>query len=149
MPSNTSKLQYDVTWLVRRLFRAMGKAADQYLADSGITAADRAVLEFLFPDRQLSVPDIAARYQVSRQHVQATVNSLLKKGLVETAPNPRHRRSRLVLLHELGRATFVEIRRNEAALIEQLFADIPAKNLQTTHDTLNTIYRRLDQENES
>ena len=149
MPSNTSKLQYDVTWLVRRLFRAMGKAADQYLADSGITAADRAVLEFLFPDRQLSVPDIAARYQVSRQHVQATVNSLLKKGLVETAPNPRHRRSRLVLLHELGRATFVEIRRNEAALIEQLFADIPAKNLQTTHDTLNTIYRRLDQENQS
>ena len=149
MPSNTSKLQYDVTWLVRRLFRAMGKAADQYLADSGITAADRAVLEFLFPDRQLSVPDIAARYQVSRQHVQATVNSLLKKGLVETAPNPRHRRSRLVLLHELGRATFVEIRRNEAALIEQLFADIPAKNLQTTHDTLNTIYCRLDQENQS
>lgn len=146
MPSDTSKLRYDVTWLVRRLFRAMGKAADRYLADSGITAADRAVMEFLFPDRQLSVPDIAERYQVSRQHVQATVNNLVRKGLVETAPNPRHRRSRLVLLHESGRETFAEIRRNEAAFIDRLFADIPAQNLQTTHDTLNAIYRRLDTE---
>lgn len=149
MPLDTSKLRYDVTWLVRRLFRAMGRAADQYLAESGITAADRAVMEFLFPDRQLSVPEIAERYQVSRQHVQATVNSLVKKGLVETAANPRHRRSRLVLLHELGRETFAEIRRNEAALINQLFADIAAKDLQTTHDTLKSIYRRLNQETRS
>ena len=146
MPRNARDLRYQVTWLVRRLFRAMGRAADQYLADSGISAADRAVMEFLYPDRQLSVPDIAERYQVSRQHVQATVNSLLEKGLVQTAANPRHRRSRLVLLHELGRAAFAEIRRNETAFIERVFADIRTEDLQTTHDTLQAIYRRLDQE---
>ena len=39
--------EYGVTWLVRRLFRAMADKADDYLADLGITAADRAVLEFL------------------------------------------------------------------------------------------------------
>lgn len=145
MTSETGDLRYEVTWLVRRLFRAMGKTAEAYLADSGISAADRAVMEFLYPDRRLSVPEIARRYSVSRQHVQATVNSLAQKGLVETAVNPRHRRSPLVLLHELGRDAFAEIRRNEAAFIDRLFAGISATDVRTTRDTLLTVYRRLEQ----
>ena len=32
---------YKVTWLVRRLFRAMAEQADAYLRDSGLTAADQ------------------------------------------------------------------------------------------------------------
>ena len=73
---------YKVTWLIRRLFRAMADHADAYLHDAGLTAADRAVLEFLYPDAHLTVPAIARRYQVSRQHVQVTVNRLVQRGLL-------------------------------------------------------------------
>jgi hypothetical protein len=87
--------QYEVTWLIRRVFRAMAQLADSYLRAHGLSAADRAVLEFLYPDGALSVPEIAARYQVSRQHVQVTVNTLLDDGFLQSRPNPRHKRSPL------------------------------------------------------
>ena len=77
---HTGTEAYKVTWLVRRLFRAMADQADAYLHDAGLAAADRAVMEFLYPDLELTVPDIARRYQVSRQHVQVTANLLLQKG---------------------------------------------------------------------
>ena len=65
---------YQIVWLIRRLFRALAQKSDDSLQDLGISVADRAVMEFLQPDQKLSVPEIAERYQVSRQHVQVTVN---------------------------------------------------------------------------
>ena len=92
MPQLQTDKAYEVTWLIRRLFRAMGALADDYLADANLSAADRAVMEFLYPDRELSVPDIARRYDVSRQHVQVTVNGLLARGLLRGDPLARRAR---------------------------------------------------------
>ena len=105
---NDEQTVYEITWLVRRLFRAMGARADEYLSSLGISAADRAVMEFLHPDQALSVPAIANRYQVSRQHVQVTVNRLLESGYVQTTANPRHKRSPLILLTQEGSELFLE-----------------------------------------
>lgn len=144
MPNKHDQKAYEVTWLVRRLFRALAARADQYLAESGLTAADRAVMEFLYPESALSVPDIARRYRVSRQHVQVTVNSLVDRGLLRRVDNPRHKRSRLIRLSALGRECFDEIRRNEARILDDLFAGISAADLQTTLATLQLLYRKLD-----
>jgi DNA-binding MarR family transcriptional regulator len=113
MPLQRIDRAYEVTWLVRRLFRAMAARADDYLADAGFSAADRAVMEFLYPEQALSVPDIARKYDVSRQHVQVTVNGLVSRGLLRSIENPHHKRSRLIRLSSLSRASFEEIRRNE------------------------------------
>ena len=134
---------YEVTWLIRRLFRAMAARADQYLAEAELTAADRAVMEFLTTSDALSVPEIARRYNVSRQHIQVTVNALLSKGLLRSIDNPKHKRSRLVRLSSLGRDSFEEIRRNETAVIEEVFADIPDESLAITQDTLASVLKRL------
>jgi DNA-binding MarR family transcriptional regulator len=146
MPMNTAKSdrRYEITWLVRRLFRSMAKAADSYLRASDLTAADRAVLEFLYPKARLSVPEIAGLYQVSRQHVQNTVNRLLAKGLVVTGVNPRHKRSPLILLSELGQRAFAEIRRNETALIERVFKDVGGDDLQITGNTLRSLLDKFN-----
>jgi DNA-binding MarR family transcriptional regulator len=72
-------VHYQIIWLIRRLFRSLSQKSDEMLRELGITAADRAVLEFLYPDAALSVPEIAKRYDVSRQHVQVTVNPLLEQ----------------------------------------------------------------------
>lgn len=131
---------HEITWLIRRLFRALGHTADEYLGEYGITAADRAVLEFLYPDRRLSVPEIASRYQVSRQHVQVTVNGLIDKRLLETRSNPRHKRSPLIVLTKAGRQLFADIRDKEAEVVEALFDGIPARDIECTKQTLEAMY---------
>jgi DNA-binding MarR family transcriptional regulator len=143
MSTNRTEKAYEITWLIRRLFRSMAETADGYLKDSGLTVADRAVMEFLFPDEAMSVPGIARRYKVSRQHVQVTVNALIEKGLVRSIENPRHKRSRLIRLSSLGRDCFDEIFRNEARLLERLFADIPDEWLDATHQTLGLMNTRF------
>ena len=143
---NLTNDAYKVTWLVRRLFRAMAEHADAYLDASGLTAADRAVLEFLYPDQRLTVPDIARRYQVSRQHVQATANRLLDRGLVRAVENPRHKRSSLLQLSDRGQQLFARIRRREQQLLDDLFADIEIADIATTRRTLQTLFDQLQEE---
>lgn len=128
-----------MTWLVRRLFRAMAESADTYLNDTGLTAADRAVMEFLYPDTELTVPDIARRYQVSRQHVQVTVNRLLDQELVINVENPRHKRSSLLRLTQNGREKFAAIRRHEGALLDEIFAGLNPEEVAATRRTLETL----------
>jgi DNA-binding MarR family transcriptional regulator len=135
---------YEVIWLVRRLFRSMAALADRYLSDDDLSAADRAIMEFLFPEERLSVPSIANKYQVSRQHVQVTVNRLRRAGLLRTETNPHHKRSRLIRLSELGRATFAEIRKNESAIVRKLFADLETQDIQTTRQVLQSLLTQCE-----
>lgn len=133
--------RYEVIWLIRRLFRALAQLADGYLKAHGLSVAHRAVLEFLYPDEALSVPEIASRYQVTRQHVQVTVNALLRDGFLQTRPNPRHKRSPLIALTRIGRDMFERIRKIESDLVDELFADVPDEDVETTRRTLEAIYR--------
>ncbi len=144
MTDSTSNTAYDVVWLVRRLFRAMSDTADDYLKDSKLTAADRAVMEFLYPMEKLSVPAIAGKYRVSRQHVQVTVNQLLGKGIIRSEPNPQHKRSPLLRLSELGREAFAEIRRFEIGLIAKLFADLGQDDIAVTRRSLQSLLAKCE-----
>lgn len=144
MAQQRAAKSYEVIWLIRRLFRAMAAQADEYLADAELSAADRAVMEFLYPQHELSVPEIARRYKVSRQHVQVTVNALVTRGMLRSLENPQHKRSRLIRLSGLGRDTFNEIRHNEAAIVERIFSGISADALETTHATLNALLKELN-----
>ena len=135
--------RYEIIWLVRRLFRALAQKSAENLAGMDISVADRAVLEFLHPDARLSVPDIASRYQVSRQHVQVTVNALLDKGLVATRDNPRHKRSPLISLTPKGRKLFGKVIDADTAVVDSLFAEIPRQDVEITLRTLNSLLNKL------
>ena len=143
MPDNIDTDAYQIIWLIRRLFRAMGHVAGKYLEDLDVTAAERAVMEFVYPDQRLSVPDIAKRHQVSRQHVQTTVNALMDKGLVTTADNPGHKRSPLIVLRDEGRAKFRTILERDRRVIEAVFADVPHTERRRTRDTLEKLLSNL------
>ena len=142
MAESNTDTGYEVIWLVRRLFRSLADTADNYLKDDDLTAADRAVMEFLYPNEKLSVPSIAGKYRVSRQHVQVTVNRLRSTGLVRAETNPHHKRSQLIRLSGLGRETFAEIRRNEAAIVRKLFADLAQDEIDVTRRSLQTLLAR-------
>lgn len=140
-----SKQNYEVIWLVRRLFRALADKSGERLKPLDITAADRAVMEFLHPDLELSVPAIAERYQVSRQHVQTTVNALMDKGLLRASPNPRHKRSPLISLTSKGRRLFDSVMDADLRTVDALFADIPAADRQATLRTLKSLLEALQE----
>ena len=135
---------YEITWLVRRLFRAMAQNSNERLAAFDISAADRAVLEFLYPDRSLTVPDIADRHAVSRQHVQATVNRLLEKDLVTAAPNPRHKKSVLLALTRPGRKLMTQVLKADKRLAGQLLATASRSDILITKRTLRKLYDQLN-----
>lgn len=117
-------LEYEIIWKVRRLFRALAEKSDQVLKPLGLTAADRAVLEFLYPDRALTVPQMARRFQVSRQHIQVTANKLKDLGLLMTEENPDHARSNLIRLTEAGQMRFSAIKDLENDIVLEIFEGI-------------------------
>ena len=143
MGPTTRSDAYQITWLIRRLFRGMGQLSNKRLESVGITAADRAILEFLYPDRCLSVPAIAERYRVFRQHVQVTVNVLLERKLVRTSQNPRHKRSPLISLTNSGRELFAGILRDDAETIETWFSGISKAERKQVRRLLETLLQRL------
>ena len=100
-------------------------------------------MEFLYPREKLSVPEIASRYQVSRQHVQVTTNALRERGLMTSTANPHHKRSSLMLLSDEGRDLFAQIRVREKETVAELFSGIPADDKETTRTTLETLMKRL------
>lgn len=134
--------QYQLVWKIRRLFRAMGSYANQYLEDLGITAAERSVMEFLHEEK-LTVPEIAAKFHVSRQHIQMSVNGLIEKGLVKTESNPRHRRSNLIVLSEKGRQLFGKIADRDRVAVHTLFDEISKEDCKQSLITINKMLINL------
>ena len=143
MPQTDRSEPYQIIWLIRRLFRALAQKSNENLEGTGISAADRAVMEFLYPEKELAVPEIAERYQVSRQHIQTTVNSLLEKGLVATKDNPRHKRSPLIVLNEEGRSLFHSVLKKDEEAVRQLFSSISENHLHVTQQTLQSLLNKL------
>ncbi len=144
MAPNHLNATYAITWTIRRLFRAMAHNANERLAKLNVSAADRAVLEFLYPDEALPVPEIASRYQVSRQHVQATANGLLAQKLLKTKTNPHHKRSALYSLTAKGNRLFALIRKDDASALQKAFQGISRTDAAVTLKTLQTLLDNLD-----
>ena len=143
MTKSVKSEPYEVIWLIRRLFRALSQKSNENLEAFGISVSDRAVLEFLYPEKMLSVPEIAEQYKVSRQHVQTTVNSLLDAGFVVTKENPRHKRSPLIKLNGKGRKLFGAVIKKDEKVIEVLFSRISKSNVQITKQTLQSLLDEL------
>jgi len=136
--------EYQIVWLVRRLFRALAQKSGENLQDLGITVADRAVMEFLHPNEKLSVPEIAERYQVSRQHVQVTVNRLLDAGLVGSEVNDRHKRSSLMVLTRKGKSVFQKVKQRDTKALSELFSHVSEKDKRITQKTLQALLAELN-----
>jgi DNA-binding MarR family transcriptional regulator len=134
---------YDVIWQVRRLFQVLAAQGNALHEASGLTTAQRAVLEFLDREEPQTVPRIAKSKSVTRQHIQTIVNELLEKRLVEVVENPAHQRSPLVRRTARGKKLYAEARAREARVLAAVARRIPEKDLATTLATLRLIEVRV------
>lgn len=129
----------DLVWEVRRLFRELGQAADAVLAPLGITAAERAFLEFLAKEEEpITLSEIARKRSVSRQHVHQTL-SRLNQEWIDRSTEPSDARSVSLSLTAKGRAFWRQIRVVDGELLDRLERLLPAKEARAATATLRKV----------
>jgi DNA-binding MarR family transcriptional regulator len=111
-----------------------------------MTGGLRSILRSLDKLGEQTVPQMARARSVSRQHVQALVNQLVKERLVEFIANPAHKRSPLARLTLLGRKTVDAMNRNEAALLDKADLSVSEKELREAAETLRTVRAYFESE---
>lgn len=113
------------------------------IADLGLTASLRAVLEHLGEFGPQTAPQIAREKAVRRQSIQALVDQLLELGLVSALDNPAHRRSALIAMTPQGQALFRKVQAREARVLARLGHAFAARDLTTAAETLASLRAEL------
>jgi len=124
---------------VRLLWHVMLRSGEQLHASESVTLGMRAVLEFLSLNGSSTVPQMARQRSVSRQHIQALVDALLKQRMVNLIENPAHKRSVLMTLTPLGQATFERMKRRELRLYDKTDLGTSRLELRRAAKTLETV----------
>jgi DNA-binding MarR family transcriptional regulator len=136
-------------WETRRLFRALAAAADAALTPLGITASDRALLEFLARETDpISVADLARKRSVSRQHIHQSLNRLPNQRWVERLPDPADARSTLLRLTDEGRSLWKEVRNIDRTVLRQLARKTDTAKVEAAAKTLRAIRETLQGESD-
>jgi len=130
------------------LYHLLRVVASRIHSDADLTAATRGVLRSLDRIGPQTVPQIARARLVSRQYIQAIVNQLSKRGLVELVPNPAHKRSSLVQLTPQGKELTDATAQKEKAILSALQVDLSEKELLLASSVLRKLrdcFQRIHQ----
>lgn len=137
-------------WETRRLFRVAAQASDAALEPLGVTASDRALLEFLArEDAPISLSALARKRSVSRQHIHQTLARLPQAQWITRVPDPSDARSLLLSLSPTGRAAWKKIRSVDRALLRRIEAQLDASALRASAETIRSVRALLDPSAES
>jgi DNA-binding MarR family transcriptional regulator len=114
---------------------AVGRALGAVTAEGGRWGVMRDIAD----DGPQTVPRLAERRPVSRQHMQTVVDALIRDGLAELRDNPAHKRSKLVALTPEGetwlKATDARVR-SACGEFAELFT---AKELETARSVMGRL----------
>jgi len=143
MTPNAQNL-YSLIREIRGAFHDLKAVSDRMNTDVDITAPLRAILEHITDHGPMTVPQISAAKNVTRQHIQTGVDDLVERGFVMLLENPNHKRSRRVALTEPGKAAFSTIRDREALLLTQLAERFDPIQLKNATDTVAKLRAETD-----
>lgn len=137
----------DLHALFREVFALQAALADEMDAiheRAGLGTPQAKVMDALMRHGTATVPEVAADHGVSRQFVQTVCNGLEAQGLIAFSDNPRHRRSKLVVLTAAGRKVLVRFRRAEAEAIESALRRFDAVEVAAAAALLRSIRSRME-----
>lgn len=135
-----------LTELVLRVFRLNGlflEAAEGMARPAGLTAARWQVLGAVLREPR-TVSGIARAMGLTRQSVQRLADALVEDGMAEYAPNPAHRRARLLRPTERGWAAIGAIRPLQYAWTHRVTEDVSAGELRQAVATIDRVIARLE-----
>jgi DNA-binding MarR family transcriptional regulator len=137
-----------ITELILESFRFNGgllAAGDALVGDLGLTSARWQVLGAVaMSSVPLPVSQIARNMGLSRQNVQRIANELEAQGVFRFAPNPRHRRAKLVLLTEHGRGLYEAAAERQRPWATALVRGLLIEDIEAATALLRTVRGRLD-----
>ncbi len=136
------------TELILEVFRLNGHllaAGDALVRDLELTSARWQVIGAIaLSPAPLSVSQVARNMGLSRQNVQRIANELESQGVLQFEPNPHHRRAKLVLLTEHGRALYDAAAKRQRPWANALANGLPITSVEAARDLLRTLRRRLE-----
>jgi DNA-binding MarR family transcriptional regulator len=119
----------DIVLSVFRLSGLLVAEGDAMTEDLGLTSARWKVIGVVaLSTAGLTVPGIARVLGQSRQAVQRITDVMAKDGLITYQPNPKHKRSVLVLLTEEGKSAYHALREVQDPWAIRNTEDIPSKS---------------------
>ncbi|GJF26280.1 MULTISPECIES: MarR family transcriptional regulator [Streptomyces] len=130
--------------LVGPLYRRAQRSVEQGLAHEGVSVGVRAVLTLLHRGGPMTVPQMGRAQAISRQFVQRMVNDAAARGLVESIPNPAHRRSSLIRLTEAGRSAITDVLDREHAVLRAVGGGLTAADVTACLRVLGEMLHALD-----
>jgi DNA-binding MarR family transcriptional regulator len=133
---------------IRLTFHSLSRFAGR-VNIQGLDPSERAVLEFVSIHGPTTVPDIARRRGVSRQHIQSIVNQLLDRDLAELQLNPEHRRSHKIALTDSGTVVIEAAIERERSLLNEFITHQTPKAIEATTQIIADLRSYLDQIQES
>ncbi|MFJ3161787.1 MarR family winged helix-turn-helix transcriptional regulator [Streptomyces kanasensis] len=128
------------------VFRLNGQflaVSEELARPAGITAAWWQVLGAVLRE-PLPVSGIARTMGITRQSVQRVADLLVERGLAVYAPNPAHRRAKLLRPTEEGRAAVARVDPGHAALAARLAAELGEEAFAETARVLERLSRAMD-----
>ena len=134
--------------LVLSVFRLNGllvAEGDAMTEDLGLTSARWKVIGVVaLSTAGLTVPGIARVLGQSRQAVQRITDVMAQDGLITYEPNPKHKRSVLVLLTDEGKSAYNALREVQDPWAIRNTEDIPIEELETSLRLVRRLIQRLD-----
>jgi len=127
----------------RALADTLKDTARELHEDLDLSVPERSILLELRKSGPMTVPALARHREVSRQFIQVTVNPLLAAGILETRPNPAHRRSKLIALTEKGVDQIRQVMRREGSLMHDLATEFAAEDIRQAAGTLAEVQKIL------
>jgi DNA-binding MarR family transcriptional regulator len=129
-----------------RLNGSLTAEVDAMTADLGLTSARWQVLAHAAgAGRARTVSGIARRMGLSRQNVQRIADELAAADLVSFAPNPDHKRAKLVIATPEGRDANAAAHARQVRWSNGLGADVSPERLQAALTVLQTLRGALEQ----
>lgn len=102
------------------------------------------MLTLLHRNGPMTVPQMGRAQAISRQFVQRMVNEGAALGLVESIPNPAHRRSSLIRLTGPGQDTIAAVLDREHRLLRDVRGDLTDADVATCLRVLGAMLTALD-----
>ncbi|MGW3682271.1 MarR family winged helix-turn-helix transcriptional regulator [Streptomyces prasinus] len=130
--------------LVGPLYRRVQREVERGEAVEGLSVGVRAVLDLLRRHGPMTVPQMGRAQAISRQFVQRMVNDAAARDLVESTPNPAHRRSSLIRLTDGGRAAITAVVAREHAVLREAGGDLTDADLRACVHVLTRMLALFD-----
>ncbi|MDF2705064.1 MAG: hypothetical protein K0R62_716 [Nonomuraea muscovyensis] len=130
--------------LVGPLYRRAQRKVEQDAPIEGLSVGVRAVLNLLREHGPMTVPQMGRAQALSRQFVQRVINDAVARGLVESVPNPAHKRSSLIRLTDHGRAAITAVIDRERAVLAQAGGGLTDADVAGCVRVLSHLLRFLD-----